>query len=107
MTERLKVLNNILVSVENWDKTPQHAQIIIESIKPEIARLSEWESVSFTKEETALVNEITVQQRQLIESLKAEKAALALEMRALNKKTALVENYLYPKHTPTFVNQHL
>lgn len=107
MTERLKVLNNILASVEKWDKTPQHAQVIIESAKPEIARFSEWETIPFTKEETALVNQITVQQRQLIESLKAGKAAVAAEMRSLNKKTALVENYLYPKYPPTFVNQHL
>lgn len=107
MTERLKVLNHILVSVKKWDETPQHAQIIIESVKLEIARFSEWESVSFTKEETALVNQIAVQQRLLIESLKTEKAAVAAEMRALNKKTALVENYLYPKNKPTFVNQHL
>lgn len=107
MSERIKVLNDLLERVEKWDETPQHVPIIIESAKPEIARLSEWESVPFTKEETALVNEITVKQRRLIESLKAGKAALAAEMRTLNRKSALVENYLYPKHTPTFVNQHL
>ena len=107
MDERRENIQKMHEMIGTWDGSAEHAQEIIGLLKPLVAYLGTREEIPYLEEEEILLQAIITKQQEMIAVLKAEKAEVAAEMRAMNKKDAVVKNYLYPNRQPTFVNHHL
>ena len=107
MDERIKRIKEMQKMTANWDGSAAQAQEVISQLKPLVAYLGTMEAVPYSPEEALLLQAIITKQQEMIAVLKVAKTEVAAEMRAMNKKEALVKNYLYPKKQPTFVNHHL
>lgn len=107
MTERMTLLQHLSKRVGEWDGTAGTAAVLIAACKPLVNELATLADRPYTPEEKQMMEAIAFRQGEMIAAIGAEKAAIAAELRALNKKEAVVQNYLYPKRQPIFVNQQL
>lgn len=107
MGERIGNIQRMHKITDTWDGSAEHAQEIVGLLKPLIAYLSTMEETSYSQEEKLLLQVVVTKQLEMIAVLKAAKKEVAAEIRAMNKKDAVVKNYLYPNRQPTFVNHHL
>lgn len=107
MKDRMTVLQEMQQITRTWDGSATSAQEIIGLLKPLVELLATMETIPYTQEEELLMQAAIAKQLEMIAVLKTEKAAIATEMRAINKKASVIENYLYPKNQPTFVNHQL
>ena len=107
MDERITRIKEMQKMTANWDGSAEHAQEIIGLLKPLVAYLGTREEIPYLEEEEILLQAVITKQLEMIAVLKAEKSEVAAEMRAMNKKDAVVKNYLYPNRQPTFVNHHV
>lgn len=107
MKNRMAVLQDMQRLINTWDESAQTAPEIIIQLKPLVSVLATMEIIPYTPEEEALMQAAIAKQLAMIAVLKKEKVEIATEMRAMNKKASVIDNYLYPKHKPTFVDHHL
>ncbi|MDE1548290.1 hypothetical protein [Jeotgalibaca caeni] len=110
--DRTMVIEKMDKLLQSWDGTADSGPVIIEKMKyllDELQQIQEnkGDSIPYSTEEATLLTQIYRTEKLLLFAMRNRKEYLAKEMMGMNKKETLVQNYLYPRKAPVFVNQHL
>ena len=110
--ERLRLIEKMHELIDSWDGTAAEGPKIIAMMKELLEELQEIqtrfvEPTPYSKEEATHLTEIYKKEKLIFYAMKREKELLTKEMMGMNKKETLIQSYLYPRKTPTFVNQDL
>ncbi|MPW24787.1 hypothetical protein GC105_03150 [Alkalibaculum sp. M08DMB] len=113
LKSRTGVLNNILHNIRAWDGTPESGVSIIEQNQLEIERIEKInntiqsfsdknnDDVSYVKQLELIISE----QKQFTVSMKTEQNIILSNIRQLNKKNEVVNNYITTNRESVFVDK--
>ena len=107
--QRLDVLLEMKQLFDSWDGTATNGIKVIEKNKVHIASLQildSFEGVSpFSKPENELLIQVIQKQKLVMYTLRNSKEELLQQAKQVNQKSRIIENYLYMKKTPVFVDR--
>jgi hypothetical protein len=107
--ERLDGLLEMKQLFDSWDGTATHGIEVIEKNKEHIASLQRFDSVEgmspFSKSENELLIQVIQKQKLVMYTLRNSKEELLQQAKQVNQKSRIIENYLYMKKTPVFVDR--
>lgn len=107
MSNRLTVLEEMNHVLDSWDNQAESGAEIVQKMKPLIEGLKGLPNDPYTGEEDRLLKDIYKKETRLVSVMEVAREEIAQELIGLNKNKTVVKNYVYPKKTPTFVNQEL
>lgn len=107
MSNRLTILEEMNHLLDSWDNTAESAAEIVQKMKPLIEGLKGLSNDPYTGEEDQLLKDIYKKETRLVSVMEVAREEIAQELIGLNKNKTVVQHYVYPKKTPTFVNQEL
>ena len=107
MSNRLTILEEMNHLLNSWDNQAESGAGIVQKMKPLIEGLQALPSDPYTVEEDQLLKDIYKKETRLVSVMEVAREEIAQELIGLNKNKTVVQHYVYPKQTPTFVNQEL
>lgn len=104
---RFSLFEEMNTILDSWNGAPETGPEIISQMKTLLHEVQQLQELPLTLEEEQLLREIYKKETRIVAVMEVAKEEIAQELRGMNKNKAIVQNYVYPQKTPTFVNQEL